>query len=204
MPMNLVFATNNAHKLKEVRSILLAKENLADAIQVLSLVDIDCEDELPETASTFEGNALQKAEYVSSKFGVRCFADDSGLEVEALHGSPGIYSARYAGTMNSADNIARLLQEMKDEVNRKARFRTVIVSLIDGEQKTFEGIINGTIATETRGSKGFGYDPVFIPDGETRTFAEMSSEEKNRISHRALAIRELMEYLKSLTRTKSL
>ena len=202
--MNLVFATNNAHKLKEVRSILQAKENLADEVQVLSLVDIDCDEELPETASTFEGNALQKAEYISTKYGVRCFADDSGLEVEALHGSPGIYSARYAGTMNSADNIARLLQEMKDEVNRKARFRTVVVSIIDGEQKTFEGIINGIITTEARGSKGFGYDPVFIPDGETRTFAEMSSEEKNRISHRALAIREMVPYLKSLTLTKSL
>jgi len=200
--MNLVFATNNAHKLKEVRTII--RENLADEVQILSLVDIDCEDELPETAPTFEGNALQKAEYISMKFGVRCFADDSGLEVEALHGSPGIYSARYAGTMNSADNIARLLQEMKDEVNRKARFRTVLVSLIDGEQKTFEGIINGTITLETRGSKGFGYDPVFIPDGETRTFAEMSPEEKNSISHRAVAIREMVKYLKSLTLTKSL
>jgi len=200
--MNLVFATNNAHKLKEVRSIL--QGSLSDQVKILSLDDIDCEDELPETANSFEGNALQKAEYVSSKFGVPCFADDSGLEVEALHGAPGIYSARYAGTGNSADNTARLLQEMKDAGNRKARFRTVVASIIDGEQKTFEGVIHGTITAETRGAKGFGYDPVFIPEGETRTFAEMSPEEKNRISHRALAVRELLEYLKRLTQIKSL
>jgi len=172
--MKLVFATNNVHKLKEVQSML------EEGIGLLSLNDIDCEDELPETAHTFEGNALQKAQYVYDKFGMNCFADDSGLEVEALHGSPGIYSARYAGTLNNADNLARLLLEMKDETNRRARFRTAVVSIIDGETKTFEGIINGTLTTETKGVKGFGYDPVFIPEGDSRTFAEMSRKKKTK------------------------
>ena len=190
--MKLVFATNNIHKIKEVRAIL------NEGIQLLTLSDIDCSDELPETAATFEGNALQKARYVYDKFGINCFADDSGLEVDALNGNPGIYSARYAGTHNNIDNMTKLLLELKDETNRKAQFISVIVSIIDGEQKSFEGIIRGSITNQAKGATGFGYDPVFIPEGDSRTFAEMKPAEKNLISHRSLALKKFSAYLASL------
>jgi len=191
MNRKLVFATNNKHKLKEIKSML------NDIIQVVSLADIGCTDELPETSASIRGNALQKARYIFEKFGMDCFADDTGLEVEALGGRPGVYSARYAGNnASSADNVTKLLHEMKGIENRKARFKTVIALITDHEEKSFEGIIDGVIADKPVGENGFGYDPVFIPDGSTIRFAEMSDEEKNKISHRKRALEKLVEHLK--------
>jgi XTP/dITP diphosphohydrolase len=189
--MFLVFATNNAHKLEEVQAIL------GDAFKVLSLHDIQCNEEIEESADSFEGNALLKARYIFENYKMPCFSDDSGLEVEALHNAPGIFSARYAGEQgNHEKNIDKLLLELKNEHNRKARFRTVLCFIDkDGEIKYFNGIINGTITLERHGNKGFGYDPVFMPDGYTMTFAEMSAAEKNNISHRARAVKELLNYL---------
>lgn len=196
--MKLVFATGNSHKVKEVRKLLPA------SVELLSLSDLDFTDDLPETANTFEGNALQKARYIYDKLGVNCIADDSGIEVFVLGGRPGVFSARYAGPdCNSHDNVKKLLTEMKGETNRKARFRTIIASIIDGEEKTFEGIVNGEITTDIRGMEGFGYDPVFIPEGYNNTFAEMSPEQKNMISHRAMAIQKLTLYLKQLIKTET-
>jgi len=190
----LVFATNNAHKLSEVRSIL------APHYEIISLAELNCFDDIPETAATLQGNALLKAEYIYKKFGVDCFADDTGLEVEALLGEPGVYSARYAGLANDAQaNMQKLLLELGQNENRKACFRTVITLILGGEQFYFEGRINGSIATQPTGTAGFGYDPVFIPDGYSQSFAELGTEEKNKISHRALAVIKLTEYLQKNT-----
>ena len=189
--MKLVFATNNRHKLDEVRAIV------GDRVEVLSLNDIECHDEIPETADTLQGNALIKARYIHEKFGVDCFADDTGLEVEALDGAPGVYSARYAGKeCDSEANMQKLLQNLTGKSNRNAQFRTVIALIIKGEEKLFNGIVKGTITEEKRGDSGFGYDPVFIPEGFSESFAQMSGEMKNSISHRYRATLELSNYLK--------
>ena len=187
----LVFATNNAHKLEEIRAIL------GDKVEILSLNDINCHADIPETADTLQGNAALKAQYIYENYGLDCFADDTGLEVEALNGAPGIYSARYAGGEghDSEANMKKLLAEMQDKENRKARFRTVICLIEGGEEHFFEGIVNGSIIRERKGGAGFGYDPVFMPDGYSETFAEMGNDEKNKISHRARAVQKLCEYL---------
>ena len=190
----LVFATNNNHKLKEIRNIISGE------IKIRSLADIGCHDDIPETADTLEGNALLKARYVKEKFGYDCFADDTGLEVEALDNAPGVYSARYAGPEHNAEaNMDKLIGDLRNKENRKARFRTVIALLINNEEHLFEGIVNGLIIEERRGGEGFGYDPIFIPEGYTETFAQMSSVEKNTISHRALAVKKLITYLSTIT-----
>ncbi len=192
--MKLVFATNNKHKLDEVRKIT-AQHN----IEVVSLADIHCHDEIPETADTLEGNALQKAQYIQDKFGLDCFADDTGLEVEALDNAPGVYSARYAGPGHDSEaNMQKLLQEMERKTNRKARFRTVIALIIGDKQYCFSGIVNGTITTEKKGENGFGYDPIFIPEGYEQTFAELGDSVKNKISHRAKAVEQLNHFLANL------
>ncbi len=186
----LVFATNNKHKLKEVRAIL------ADSFDIISLNDIECFDEISETAETLEGNALLKAKYVCDRYGLDCFADDTGLEIEALGNAPGVYSARFAGEeCDSQRNIQKVLDLMEGSLNRKACFRTVIVLIENGVIKYFEGRIAGTIAENQTGKAGFGYDPIFIPEGYDKSFAELASEEKNTISHRAVAVRKLAEYL---------
>nr|WP_262911670.1 non-canonical purine NTP diphosphatase [Bacteroides caecigallinarum] len=187
----LVFATNNAHKLEEIRAIL------GNKVEILSLNDINCHADIPETADTLQGNAALKAQYIYENYGLDCFADDTGLEVEALNGAPGIYSARYAGGEghDSEANMKKLLSEMQDKDNRKARFRTVICLIEGGEEHFFEGIVNGSIIRERKGGAGFGYDPVFMPDGYSETFAEMGNDEKNKISHRARAVKKLCEYL---------
>ena len=187
----IVFATNNLHKLQEV------KEVLGDSIEIVSLADLNCFDEIPETADTLEGNALLKAEYIFNKFGLDCFADDTGLEVEALGGAPGVYSARYAGEDNNAiANMEKLLQNMKQHSNKNACFRTVIAYIEQGKIHYFEGKIEGNIATEPKGKAGFGYDPVFIPTGYDLSFAELGAEEKNKISHRALAANQFAQFFK--------
>ena len=186
----LVFATNNLHKLEEVRDIL------GGSFRIASLKEIGCTDDIPETADTLEGNALQKARYVKEKFGYDCFADDTGLEVEALGGAPGVFSARYAGPGHDSEaNMQKLLKELEGKTNRQAQFRTVVALILEGREYTFEGIVRGTILTERRGTAGFGYDPVFVPEGYAETFAEMGSEEKNRISHRARAVQKLADFL---------
>ncbi len=187
----LVFATNNAYKLEEIRAIL------GDKMHILSLNDINCHEDIPETAETLEGNAALKAEYVFNHYGKDCFADDTGLEVETLNGAPGIYSARYAGGEghDSEANMTKLLLNMEGKDNRKARFRTAICLIEGGKEHLFEGIVNGEIIGSRRGGEGFGYDPVFVPEGYTETFAEMGNDEKNKISHRARAVEKLCEYL---------
>lgn len=187
---NIVFATNNKNKLREIRDIVGSKYN------ILSLSDINCHEDIPETADTIEGNALLKARFVKEKYGYDCFADDTGLEVEALDNRPGVYSARFAGEdCNSENNINKLLSELEGIENRKARFRTVI-ALIKGEnEEEFEGVIYGNISHERHGEGGFGYDKVFVPENYEKTFAEMLPDEKNSISHRAKATRLLIEYL---------
>ena len=192
--MELVFATNNKNKIKEITSLTSGKINL------LGLNDISCFEELPETQPTIEGNALQKAKYVKDKYDRDCFADDTGLEVNALEGRPGVYSARYAGeSRNDNDNMSKLLKELQNKSDRRARFRTVIALVMDGKEWLFEGIVEGRIIEEKRGANGFGYDPVFMPDGYDRTFAEMDLELKGRISHRGIAVRKLVEHLNKLT-----
>ncbi|MDE5626074.1 MAG: RdgB/HAM1 family non-canonical purine NTP pyrophosphatase [Muribaculaceae bacterium] len=196
MQEKLVFATNNAHKIAEVRAIL------GDRRQILSLEEIGCHEEIPETAGSIEGNALQKARWVSQRFDCDCFADDTGLEVEALGGEPGVMSARYAQANGRGDghdstaNSALLLEKMEGIENRKARFRTAIALIIAGKETVVEGIVNGSIATAPHGTDGFGYDPLFIPEGESKTFAEMSPTEKNAISHRRRATEALLKVLK--------
>lgn len=187
----LVFATNNKHKLEEIRAILGSK------IDILSLDDINCHEDIPETADTLEGNAQIKAQFVYDHYHLDCFADDTSLEVEALNGAPGVFSARYAGGEghDSEANMKKLLSEMQDKTNRKARFRTVIAFIEQGEIRLFEGIVNGCITEEKHGDSGFGYDPIFRPDGFSETFAEMGNEAKNQISHRANAVKKLCEYL---------
>ena len=190
----IVAATNNQHKISEIRPLV------EPDFRILSLGEIGCFDELPETQTTLEGNSLQKASYVYDHFHLPCFADDTGLEVDALNGAPGVFSARYAGEpKNSEDNIALLLKNLSGIHNRQARFRTVITLIgFDGMIKTFEGSVHGVILEQGRGSMGFGYDPVFLPDGFTKTMAEMTREEKNLISHRGRATRALVAWLKSL------
>ena len=189
--MKLVFATNNRHKLDEVRAIV------GDRVEVLSLNDIDCHDDIPETADTLQGNALIKARHIYTKYGLDCFADDTGLEVEALDGAPGVYSARYAGEeCDSEANMQKLLHELTGKNNRNAQFRTVIALIIKGEEKLFNGIVKGTITEEKMGDSGFGYDPIFIPEGFSESFAQMGSEMKNSISHRYRATEQLGNYLK--------
>mgnify|MGYP000392703388 FL=1 len=187
---NIVFATNNKNKLREIRDIVGSRYN------ILSLSDINCHEDIPETADTIEGNALLKARFVKEKYGYDCFADDTGLEVEALDNRPGVYSARFAGEeCNSEKNIDKLLSELKGIENRKARFRTVIALLKGEKEEEFEGVIYGNISHERHGEGGFGYDKVFVPENYDRTFAEMLPEEKNSISHRAKATRLLIEFL---------
>ena len=207
--MKIVFATNNKHKLEEIRAIL------GSQFEVVSLADIGCHEDIPETGKTLEENALMKAEYVYNKYHLSCFADDTGLEVEALNGAPGVYSARYAAmesdavSHDSEANMARLLRELGNNNNRKARFRTVIALIQKKdvcpcgctsikEIHQFEGIVNGEIIRERRGGEGFGYDPIFQPDGYEQTFAELGADIKNQISHRARATQKLAEYLKTL------
>jgi XTP/dITP diphosphohydrolase len=188
--MKLVFATNNVNKLKEVQ------EMLANSIELLSLKDIHCFDEIDETATTLEGNARLKASYITAKFGYNCFADDTGLEVESLHGKPGVYSARFAGEPSDSEkNMQKLLHELNGKENRKAQFRTAICLNLDGKQFLFEGICKGKILTEKQGEKGFGYDPIFQPKGYQESFATMQRNEKNKISHRGLAIEKLVTFL---------
>ena len=194
MKKKLVFATNNSHKLQEVSKIL------GDNLELVNLHDINCQEDIPETADTLEGNALLKARYIKEHYGFDCFADDTGLEVEALYNAPGVYSARYAGPGHDAQaNMRKLLCEMEGKENRKARFRTVIALILDGKEYLFDGIINGVITAEKKGESGFGYDPIFMPDGYTQTFAELGDDIKNTISHRALAVHKLAEFLSSLS-----
>lgn len=188
--MKLVFATNNKHKLQEVRDIL------GNRIEVLSLSDIDCHDDIPETGTTLEENALIKARWVSEKYNCNCFADDTGLEVAALGGAPGVYSARYAGEeCNSVANMEKLLQNLTEKTDRSAQFRTVIALIINGEEILFDGVVKGTITTEKSGDSGFGYDPIFVPEGYDISFAQMGNKEKNSISHRFRATEKLSKYL---------
>lgn len=199
----LVFATNNSHKLEEVRALLReAGPEIEERFAILSLADIGCDVDIPETGMTFYDNALQKAEYVKVHYNLDCFADDSGLEVRALGMEPGVRSARYADdggfTHNSDANMDKLLRNMTNIKERQAQFRAVIVLLMDGKRLEFEGVCRGEITRERSGSKGFGYDPVFVPEGHTVTFAEMAMEDKNVISHRGKAVRQLVKYLSTL------
>ena len=188
--MKLVFASNNKNKIQEIQALV------PNFIQIVSLEAIGCTEEIPETADTIEENAIQKANYVTKKYGFDCFADDTGLEVETLNGAPGVYSARYGGEQKDAnDNMDKLLYELENKANRKANFKTVICLNIKGEQYLFTGIINGKIIEEKIGSNGFGYDPIFVADGFDKTFAELSMEEKSTISHRGIAVKELVVFL---------
>jgi XTP/dITP diphosphohydrolase len=188
--MKLVFATNNPHKLQEIQHLL------GDSIELLSLGDINCYEDIPENQETIEGNAAEKSFYVFNKYGFNCFADDTGLEIEALNGEPGVYSARYAGEEKSPQkNMDLVLQKLTKIKNRNARFKTVISLVIDGQEIQFEGIVNGQILEEKRGTTGFGYDPIFKPNESPLSFAEMSMEEKGKISHRGRAVQKLVEYL---------
>lgn len=191
MRKKLVFATNNTHKLEEIASIL------GEKIELLSLKDIGCSADIPETADTLQGNAIQKAEYIYNQYGFDCFADDTGLEVESLNGAPGVFSARYAGDgHNSEANMKKLLQNLQGVENRKAQFRTVICLILDGKQHLFEGICKGEIIKEKRGNAGFGYDPIFVPEEYEESFAQLGNAIKNKISHRAKAVEMLCKYLK--------
>lgn len=188
--MQLVFASNNKNKIKEIQALV------SDTIQIISLDDIGCTEDIPETAETIEGNAILKANYVTEKYGYPCFADDTGLEVDALNGAPGVYSARYAGEQKDAnDNMDKLLLELKDKSNRKANFKTVICLNLNGTQQLFTGIINGEIIDEKIGTNGFGYDPIFIAEGHQKTFAQLTLEEKAQISHRGIAVAQLIAFL---------
>ena len=194
--MKLVFATNNKNKLKEVQEMLTS-------FDIISLKEIGCFDEIPETANTLDGNAKIKANYITNKFNVDCFADDTGLEVEALHNAPGVYSARYAGgKANAEENIKKLLKELKGKSNRNAQFRTVITLNLNKKQFTFEGICKGQILLEKKGINGFGYDPVFKPTGFNKSFAEMNLSEKSSISHRGKAVKKLVTFLNKIGNSK--
>ena len=192
MRKKFVFATNNSHKLEEVTAIL------GEKVELLSMKDIKCDTDIPETADTLEGNALLKARYIFDNYHLDCFADDTGLEVESLGGAPGVYSARYANGQghDSQANMNKLLKEMEEKNDRKAQFRTIISLIEKGEERQFEGIVKGQITREKRGESGFGYDPIFQPDGYETTFAELGSDIKNRISHRARAVAALCDYLR--------
>ena len=188
--MDLVFATNNQHKLQELQAIL------GDEFRLLSLKDIGCNEDIPEEQLTLEGNASQKSHYIFNKFGYNCFADDTGLEIDALNGEPGVYSARYAGEEKSAEaNMEKVLHKMAKINRRKARFRTVISLIINGKEDLFEGVVNGEILFSKKGGSGFGYDPIFQPDGFEKSFAEMGMDEKNKISHRGRAVQKLVNFL---------
>jgi XTP/dITP diphosphohydrolase len=196
--MRLVFATNNKHKLEEIKQMLQNTD-----IEILGLQDIGCNDEIPETSDTLDGNAMQKAQYVFDRFQLNCFADDTGLEVEALNGEPGVYSARYAGeTCSFEDNINKLLLELNSMTNRKACFKTVIALILDGEKYLFSGEVYGEILRERKGTNGFGYDPVFMPQGYQLSFAEMDATTKNGLSHRFHATRKLIQFLLEKTDSK--
>lgn len=191
--MQLIFATHNTNKLKEVRSLIPSN------IQLLSLDDISFKNDIEETETTIEGNALLKARAIYKETGINCFSDDSGLLVDALNGAPGVYSARYAGDQkNDQDNIQKLLAHLQDTKNRSAHFKTAMALVIDGKEYLFEGIINGQITKEMHGSNGFGYDPVFMPDGYEKTFAQMDSVTKNAISHRGVALKKLIAFLNTI------
>ena len=191
--MKLVFATNNLHKVKEVQQMLPSE------MELLTLSQVNINEDIPEDYPTLEGNALQKARYIFEKYGYSCFADDTGLEVEALNNEPGVYSARYAGEHKSSeDNITKVLNNLGSNSNRNACFRTVITLILNGEEHLFEGRVDGTILTERHGSDGFGYDPIFQPDGYEVSFAEMSLNDKNAISHRGRAVEKLVAFLKQL------
>jgi XTP/dITP diphosphohydrolase len=186
----IVFATHNPYKIEEIRDIV------SQDVEIVSLAEIGCHEELPETSHTLEGNALMKARFIANKYHVDCFADDTGLEVDSLNGEPGVYSARYAGDGKNFDaNIEKLLNELKGHKNRKARFRTIIALSLGDKDYFFEGMVSGTIISEKRGHGGFGYDSVFVPEGYTQTFAEMHSSEKNAISHRFNAMHKLRDFL---------
>ncbi len=188
----LVFATNNAHKLEEIRQII------PEHYEVRSLNDIGCDVDIPETGTTLEANAAQKSHYIWENYAINCFADDTGLEIEALNNEPGVYSARYAGEERSAlANMKKVLDLMEHQSNREARFRTVISLILDGVEHQFEGVVKGTISTQMTGMEGFGYDPIFVPDGYSRSFAEMSSAEKNQVSHRGRAVEKLIHFLQN-------
>ncbi len=188
--MQLVFASSNPNKIKEIQNLVPA------TIQILSLDDIGCFEEIPETASTIEGNAILKANYITQNYGYDCFADDTGLEVDALGGEPGVYSARYAGEQKDAnDNMNKILEKLAGSSNRKANFKTVICLNSKGKQNIFTGIVNGKIIEEKIGSNGFGYDPIFVADGYNKTFAELTLDEKSSISHRGLAVKQLVDFL---------
>jgi len=190
--MKLVFASNNKNKIREIQLLL------PETIQLLSLEDIGCNEEIPETADTIEGNAILKADYVTQKYGYNCFADDTGLEVKALNGEPGVFSARYAGAQKDAnDNMDKLLLNLRDKINRTAQFKTVIALNLNGEQTLFTGIIKGKIIETKIGTNGFGYDPIFVAEGYDKTFAELTIEEKSDISHRGLAVKQLVDFLNS-------
>ncbi|MFV5702119.1 non-canonical purine NTP diphosphatase [Flavobacterium sp. XS2P12] len=190
--MQLVFASNNKNKILEIQSML------PDTIKILSLESIGCDEEIPETAETIEGNAILKANYVTQKYGYDCFADDTGLEVDSLHGEPGVFSARYAGEQrNAADNMNKLLEALSDKNNRKAQFKTVIALNLDGKQHLFTGIARGEITLEKIGNQGFGYDPIFKPEEYQETFAQLSLKIKNKISHRGKATLQLIDFLKA-------
>jgi XTP/dITP diphosphohydrolase len=192
--MKLVFASNNKNKIQEIQALV------PNTIQIVSLDDIGCTEDIPETANTIEGNAILKANYVTEKYGYDCFADDTGLEVDALNGAPGVYSARYAGEQKDAnDNMDKLLTQLKNKSNRKANFKTVIALNLNGKQNLFTGIINGKIIEEKIGTNGFGYDPIFVADGYDKTFAELSLKEKSTISHRGIAVKELILFLQKLS-----
>ena len=191
--MKLIFATNNVHKLQEVSALLNKKTTL------ILLKEAGINEDLPETANTLTENALQKARYIYTKTGENCFADDSGLEVEALNYEPGVYSARYAGPQrNDKDNLRKVLQQLENKINRKAHFKTVLALIINGQELLFEGKIEGVITIEEKGASGFGYDPIFLPNGHAKTFAEMSPEEKNAISHRKNAVAKMNAFLEGL------
>ncbi len=192
--MKLVFATNNANKLKEVQALI------PQHIELVSLKDIGCFEDIPETQDTIEGNALQKANYIKEHYGLDCFADDTGLEVDALNGEPGVFSARYAGPQRDAhDNMDKVLTNLKNHTKRQAHFKTVVALILHGQEHTFEGICEGEILTQKKGEKGFGYDPIFKPEGYDLTFAEMDLKLKNNIGHRGKAVKQLVTFLKALT-----
>lgn len=195
--MELIFATNNRHKAEEIQAML------PSSIRVSTLKEVGIEEDIPEEQDTLEGNASQKAQTIFHRLSKNCFADDTGLEIEALGGAPGVHSARYAGEdKDSEANMNKVLRKMESTDNRKARFRTVIALILDGEPMFFEGIVNGHILREKRGEEGFGYDPIFLPEGYDQTFAQMPMDEKNKISHRSRAIQKLADYLSQYTRQK--
>lgn len=188
--MKIVFASKNPNKVKEIQMVL------PDTIQLVSLADIGCTDDIPETADTLEGNAILKANYVTEKYGLNCFADDTGLEIDALQGEPGVYSARYAGEQKSAeDNMAKVLHNLAEVTDRSAQFKTVIALNLDGQQHLFTGLVRGQITTEKKGTNGFGYDPIFQAEGHDKTFAELTPLEKASCSHRARAVAQLVKFL---------